>query len=197
MQSTLFPLIRKVHFFSAATIALLLCFYTMTAWFMEYGKFLPRSEHSETQRATLEIPAPGESEEEDAQDWALEAARELALPGRLGGVMRDGSGRWRADFNRVSGRIRLFAEVGAHDVELHRTRFGVVSASSRLHQLRGSADSVALFLWGLAVDVVSLILILFSLTGTYLWYVTDRDWLGFMLLFAGAAFVASSVAIFV
>jgi len=51
--------------------------------------------------------------------------------------------------------------------------------------------------WGLTVDAVSLILILFSLTGVYLWYVADRDWLGFMLLFAGAAFVSGTVAFFV
>ncbi len=196
MTSRLFPLIRKIHFFTAAAIAVLLVFYATSAWIMEYDEVFPFKKHTETEHVNLQQPAPAFENDQAARSWALAVARELDLPGRLSKVVHEGKRSLRADFNSPNRSVRLLVPTGSRKAELERTRYGIASAINRLHQFRGTNGSLVHFVWALLVDAVALIMILFSLSGIYLWYVADRDVLGFLLLITGAVFVGASVVFF-
>ena len=65
---------------------------------------------------------------------------------------------------------------------------------NQLHQLHGNEGWSRFWLWGLIVDVVSVSMILFALSGVYMWYVLKKDRrLGWIVLGARTLYVVGLV----
>lgn len=187
-RSRTFRAVRWLHAHVALALAGLLCVYAGSGLVVINKSWLPRGDARE-ERA---LPAaPGLTDEETAREQARELAAEHGLRGRLESVTASEDGGWRVRLARpgTTETLELPAEGPGRVVIV---RQGPVDTLNRLHQQDRYGGGFRFSAWALAVDVVSVAMVLFALSGAYLWWASRRDGVGWLLLVGSSAYALGS-----
>jgi hypothetical protein len=83
---------------------------------------------------------------------------------------------------------------GSANVEHFVEEAGFSGTLNRLHHFHGYDGGLQFWLWGFLVDVVSVSMIVFAVSGVYMWYVLKKDHtLGWIVLGASSLYVTGSL----
>ena len=192
----MYILIRTVHLFSGLILAAGLFMYGFTGFVISHQDWFPGGKSDKTtHKLSSEVAArmPAELSSEQGKDWQRQLAGELALRGRPGNRWAD-DGTWIFEYGRPGTNEKLRVRPGSAAVTLTVQSAGFAGIMNRLHHFHGYGGAPRYFLWGLFVDLASLAMIFFPLTGIYLWYQLKKDHrLGWLILGASTAYGAGSV----
>ena len=193
----MYRLVRTVHLYSGLVLAAGLFMYAFTGFVMSHQSWFPGGKsHKTTQdltSVTALTMAPGLSPEQ-AATWQERLGDELGLHGRPGNRQRDEDGSWIFEFNGPGTNEKLRLRPGHREVTLTVEAAGFAGIMNRLHHFHGYDGGGRFFVWGLFVDLASLAMILFPLTGIYLWFTLKQDRrLGWIILGASTLYGVGSI----
>ena len=194
----MYLLVRTVHLFSGLVLAGGLLMYAATGFVMAHQDWFPGGESEKTtERLTSEVAVrmgEGELGQEQAAHWQRQLAGELGLHGRPGNRWRSDDGSWTFEYSRPGTNEKLRVSPGDRSITLIVEAAGFAGIMNRLHHLRGYAGGPRFVLWGLFVDLASLAMIFFPLTGIYLWYTLKKDHrFGWLVLGSSTAYGVGSI----
>lgn len=193
----MYGLVRTVHLYAGLVLAAGLLMYGVTGFVIAHGDWFPGGEPVLTERRLTSDVAVRMNDEHDAESaipWQLAAADELGLRGRPGKRQPHDDGSWTFEYGRPGTVERLRLHPGSAEVALVEESTNLARLLNRLHHFHGYAGGGRFFLWGLFVDLASLAMILFPLTGIYLWWTLKRDHrLGALILGGSTAYTVGSL----
>ena len=186
-----YALIRRIHLYSALILAVFITMYFVTGiaivhqgWF---GKETPPVETTTTHTLDPDLRPT------DA-DFAPRLAERLDLPGRYSEVQPRGENRWFITYFRpglyheVTIEPDRTARVMRRDLALRQTLVG-------FHRLHGYHGNWFFILWAAMMDLVNVAMVVFGLTGIYMWWkLSKRHALGWLLLLASYGYTATIIA---
>ncbi len=191
----MYRFIREFHLWLSLALAVLLLMYAGTGVLMLHGTGLPdgktRREHAGELPATLVAPRAADAAQAEA--FVREVGHALELRGRGGPLRIAEDGSWSAQYRRPGTRETVTGHAGEQAVRIDVVRNGPVTTLDEIHEQRGYWGGPLYFAWALIVDLTSIGLVLFALSGVLLWWTLKRDWLGGVLLFGSVVGTVAGV----
>jgi hypothetical protein len=195
----IYKLIRRVHLYSALVLGAFLLLYAGTAFFIFTSDWYPDNE------AVTVVQGVGAFTPPTGSEWATnrEAARaveeqyrvQYGIHGRFQTFARHNDGRFDVVYRRPGAetRVRFFA--GSDSLNVITKKYGFNRLMNRVHNFRWYEGGPAYQIWALFMDLASLAMILYAVSGIWLWYtlkVHNRS-LGWIVLGSGALYTMGSI----
>jgi len=179
---------RKIHLFTGFILLAFVFMYFITGYPIIHHSWFPESKNEKTKWT-----APVESADIAADPYAYSdyLQEEFGLVGKVQPPANWEDGRWAFGYNspRVWQRAIVDTRVDSVAIEVtERDLAGVLIAFHRMHGYFGGWFYV---LWAFLYDVASFSMIIFAVTGVYMWYKLSRGWertLGWILGAGSLAF---------
>ena len=181
-------LLLALHRWSGVVLAAALLLYAGTGFVITHGSWFGSGRSSERRELALEARGL----EGDA--LGRRVGRELGLRGRPEPPRRAEDGGWELVWRRPGALERVRVDPEGARAEHVREREGPARTLAQLHQLHGWRGGLRHLAWAALLDGVALAMLLFPASGIWLWWRLRRDRLGWLLLGAGAAYAAGSLA---
>lgn len=185
----MYNLMRRVHLFSAFTLLVFILLYAVSGLVMEFPKLWPPDVAAPTTRsAPFNYAAlPGAPDSPASVAYVKDVC---GLHGKPSGVhLNKATGTCDYKFEGVHGidAARLLKD--ADHITITERPAGLLAALHRLHHLTGFVGGGVYPVWGVIFDLACAGLLLFAVSGVYLWHkLTRRHALGWILLAAGMGF---------
>jgi hypothetical protein len=187
----MYRVLRLVHLVSGASLLLFLLMYFVSGYVMIRGKWFGDPKPAVATR-TLELEPgalpPGAAPEEiRARLQSLAGARGKPAPPRQ---LKNGA--WAFNFFHPGHETLLTLAPGAGRLEITERTHGWQRILIGLHRLHGYGGGPFYNLWAFLMDLASFSMIVFAVTGVWMWFhLTRRRWPGYLILAAGAAYTLS------
>ena len=186
----MYDLIRKVHLYTAMILLTFVVMYFVSGYVLIHRDLMPEGK---TDKATVRLPL---STTQVASPNGLSGflQEKLGIRGKPAPPRQLEDGRVRFDYFRPGdySRVTVSAE-GDSVVHLHE-RYGARQTLIGMHRMHNYGGSIPYLLWVLSYDLASLALILFGLTGVYMWYKhTQNRKLGWILLAISYGYTAATI----
>jgi hypothetical protein len=166
-----YPLFRKIHGYSGLMLLLFVVMYFVTGLPIVHPGLLPASEpRVTTDRVGLSLEG-----EPTADELSRHVQEVTAFRGRAVSTVRDDDGRWQLAYERPGTSLRVEVGPDLATASVREEDRGLRGRVVELHRLHGFHGGIAFGLWGLLYDLVSVSMIVFALSGIYLWYRRTRD----------------------
>gem|GEM_PF-1610586 len=184
-------LMRRVHSYCGLALLFFIAMYAVSGAGIIHSSQLDLAPQIVTERVTLDVVGNPDG---------AELARYLA--GKFGAHSRGEptavreNGRWIVSFIEPGGVVRFDVEPNLRSASMERRKGSLVQKLVALHKVSGFEGGLAYTAWGALVDMVSLAMVLFTVTGVYLWFVSTRDRrLGYAVLVASWGFTLAACII--
>jgi hypothetical protein len=186
----MYQLVRRVHLFTGLGLLLFVLMYFFTGYVIIHGKWFGQSE-PKTSARTEPLEAPSGLSDEGMSHYLQER---FDLRGQPGAVNHRPDGSARFTFGRPGTAIEVVVAAGGRQVAITEKKFPFRGTANGFHRLRGYRGGPFYVAWAVLYDLASAALILFAITGIFLWYKsTARRWPGLVCLAASFGFTASMV----
>lgn len=178
--------IRKIHLFATLMLATFVFMYFATGLIMIFEETF--------QRRNISIEHFNEKIEGirsiDADSLVRWARVKYHLQGRS--FMNENKERIVVDFSHPgsTAKVRVLRSYDSVNVEVKKGNFNTVM--HQYHRLHGFEGGWNYFAWAVAYDLSAISMIVFSVTGLYLWYKTERRRLAGWLVFLGSTILTFS-----
>jgi hypothetical protein len=195
-----YRLVRTIHLYAALFLAAFVVMYAVTGFIMYRSSWFP-NHHKDTVRQVVFQwePLLGSGDNRAVFDYLesiqAQVGKDLGLEGRYEFSRKEKDGRFTLFYLRPGSQERVFFTPGMDSVEVSRRDYGFAQMMNRMHQFHGYKGGVLFWLWGFLLDLVSLSMILFGVSGVYLWYTlksTQRR-LGWALLGGSTLYAIGSI----
>jgi hypothetical protein len=186
--------LRTIHGVLALGLAALLALYTVSGWMI-----IHRVGGGEPAVRTVAAPAQAlGGAGEDAGRVRAAAARAAAHAG-LSGARVEGAtfadGAWRVKLTRVARSAEVTLTPGAAEARVDLRDATLGEGVKRLHRVNAKGASGGRLAWVVLIDVLSVALLAFALTGVWLFVRVKRDRrLGWALLGASSLYTLGGIA---
>ena len=130
----------------------------------------------------------------DSETFALWLQARVGLRGQPSLGQRQGNGEWVFYVERpgMNYKVLLSRDLTSANITGNKTNW--TAAMHGFHRLHGYRGGLLYLAWAFVYDLASLAMILFGITGVYMWYVrTKRRTLGWVLLAAGFAYTTGTI----
>lgn len=186
----MYDLIRRVHLYTAMTLLTFVVMYFVTGYVLIHRDLIPeRQSDKETVRlrlSTTHIVSP-----DDLSDHLQE---KLGIRGKPAPPRQLKDGRVRIDYFRPGDYSRVTVSAAGDSVVHLRERYDLRRTLIGMHRMHNYGGSILYLLWVLLYDLASMSLILFGLTGIYMWYkLTQNRKLGWVLLAISYGYTAATI----
>ncbi len=174
-----YTLLRKIHLYSGLILMTFVVMYFVTGYVMVHHDWFPHAEPVATTRTEpLEFAAV-----EDPKAYSLYLQQTFDLRGKRQEPRRGDDGSWRFRYFRpgtfheaVVAADGKSVTITSRDETAHATMVGY-------HRLHGYGGGWLYDVWAVLYDLASLSMILFAISGIYLWYrLTRRKLVGWIFL---------------
>ena len=109
-------------------------------------------------------------------------------------ILRQNEGRTQVSFRHPGTESQVLMTPDSDQVKVTIRRKNFVATLHQFHRLHGYHGGWNYTLWAIVYDLSSISMILFSLTGFYLWYKTERvRWPGWIIFTAFTAFTGFTI----
>jgi hypothetical protein len=189
----MYNLIRKIHLYCGLIILIFLMMYFVSGFMMVHRPwFLSPGPPPTTQAFPLQSTA-----NLDPDQLAANVKKQLSLTGRIQFPQSQPPGLTRFWVNRPGTMIRVDIPANEHQIHLSTQTTGLVGTLIMLHKVNGYDDQLLFDLYALFCDLAGASLILFALTGIYLWWKSTKNHtLGILCLTASIAYAAAMMLYF-
>ena len=122
--------------------------------------------------------------------------QDLGIDGRFSSSRKERDGSFALVFRGPGSEEKVFYNTKSDSVRITRRDYGFAQMMNRLHQFKGYRGGVVFILWAFLLDVVSVSLIFFAISGVYLWYTlkSNNRRLGWALLGGSTLYAIGSIA---
>ncbi|MEW6750888.1 MAG: PepSY-associated TM helix domain-containing protein [Candidatus Latescibacterota bacterium] len=209
--------LRRIHLYTGTAILVFLVMYFVTGYPMIHHRLLPDSDPEKTTRthalryrddrapqvfsvylretfdlgtpaAALPVSGPVLSEFSAYLQETFDLGGKRQEPARLG----DGS--WRFRYWRPGTAYEAVVSVRGDSVRITQSRDSLRRTLVGFHRLHRYGDGWLYSLWAFCYDLAGLSLILFAVTGVWMWYrMTRRHLLGWLLLGMSFAYAGATI----
>jgi hypothetical protein len=183
----MYTVIRKIHLYSGLIIVIFLMMYFVSGFIMVHRPwFTTPPPPPITRTATLQSTGG-----QTPQQIAAAVQKQLQLPGRIQFPQTQPDNLVRFWVNHPGTMTRVDVSTKGKRIDLTTQRVGLVGTLIMLHKVCGY-DAEPLFdAYAFFCDLAGVSMILFPITGIYLWWKTARNHLwGTLCLVASCAFAA-------
>lgn len=182
--------LRKVHQIAGLVVLAFLAMYVLSGMVLVHRSWFDESAPERTTRTVK----PEYSGEDTVEGWEAFLRDDLDLRGQVRSrrTQRDGG----LEITIARPGITHVAEISRDrtTVRITEERTSWPETAIAFHRLHGYGGAWAYTLWAAIYDLVSVALIVFALTGVYLWYkLTRRRWIGWLVLGVSCGYTVGSV----
>lgn len=190
-----YTVFRKIHLYASLIIAAFLLMYFVTGYVMIHTGWFPHRESGPAVvTSTHPVTSAGNAASPGSEAFAAYLQDALGFGGKFTGQEKTSDG-WKFTWFRPGVNIEAVVSEAGDAVtltETHQDFRGLVNGYHRMHQYDGP---LLYDLWTLLYDVASLSLIVFAITGVYLWWkFSKRKIWGVLCLIASWGFAAATIA---
>ena len=175
--------IRQIHLFAAFILTVFVLMYFLSGFVMIFE--FERKDISQI-KEIKEIPGiRGVS----GDNLAILIMDQFHVTGQY--QVRKADGRTVINFRHPGTESNVVILPGSDSVEVTTIKKNFVNTLHQFHRLHGYHGGMNYKAWAFAYDLTALSMILFAITGVYLWYKTEQNkWPGLILLTGFTVFVA-------
>lgn len=186
--------IRRLHLASALVLLAFVAMYFVTGYVMTRAPWFGKSKDESSERSVVLDPAAaGTPTNTQAYVEALQAT--LSIPGRHMTSRPQGASGWQYQFHKPDLATTVTVSPDGRTARVRELRPGWQRVMSGLHRVHGYHGGVRYVVWSVLYDLSSASMIVFALTGLWLWHgSTRRHGPGWAVLLAGAVFTTATVA---
>lgn len=174
-----YTLWRKIHLYAGLAVLAFVVMYFVTGYPMIHHKWFSNPEPVITKR-TESLAYRGPEEPGAFSDYLQET---FDLGGKPIQRVRLRDGSWRFRYSRPGTIHDLVVPPAGDSVSITTRRESVIATMVKFHRLKGYGGGKLYSVWALLYDLASFSLIVFAVTGIYLWYkLTKKKLLGWIFL---------------
>src|SRR4051794_1010930 len=180
--------VRKIHLYCGLIILAFLMMYFVSGYMMAHRPWFVTASPPPTPRtATLES-----ADALPAEQLAAEVKTQLGLAGRIQFPQKQPAGTTRFWVVRPGSMVRVDVPAGGRQIHVTTQRVGLVGTLVMLHKVNGYDDQLLFDAYAFFCDLAGLSMILFAVSGVYLWWkrAKHRAW-GVLCLAASCAYAAA------
>jgi hypothetical protein len=184
----LYRLIRKIHLFATLVLATFIFMYFVTGFIMIFEETFQRR-NLRVEKVKEKIDGIGSIEPDSLAEWSR---KKYHLHGRH--FIDENNESIAVDFSHPGtiASVRVLRSYDSVYFEVKKGNFNTVM--HQYHRLHGFAGGWTYFTWALTYDLSAISMIIFSITGIYLWYKTERRRLvGWMVFLASTLLTFSTI----
>ena len=186
----MYDLIRKIHLYSGLTLLAFVLMYFVSGYVMTHHDWFPGGDPRKTVREEPLASAPGA----DPEAYSALLQRQLGLSGKRQPPSRGKDGSWKFVYVRPGVTHEALVPASGDRVRITRSDQDTRGTLVGLHRLHGYGGGWLYDLWAVVYDLSSAAMVLFAVSGIYLWYkLTKRRLLGWVLLAVSFAFATGTV----
>jgi hypothetical protein len=186
----MYETIRKIHLYTGLTLLTFVVMYFITGYVLVHGDWFPGRD---PQKSVRSEPL-GRAEEKPPEAYSASLQEQFDLRGRRVPPQRLKDGRWRFRYVRPGTSYEALVSSAGDSVQITRSEERFRGTMVGFHRLHGYGGGWLYDLWAFAYDLASAAMVLFSLSGIYMWYrLTRRRWPGWIVLGLGFSYAAATV----
>ena len=184
----MFNRIRQIHLFAAFILTVFVLMYFITGFVMILEEYFPRKDNAVT-TVTKEIPgirtASGET-------LVTQVREHFEVRGQY--QVRQGKVRTVITFLHPGTEATVVVPNHSDSVTLTTKERNFVAAMHHFHRIHGYHGGWNYKVWAFVYDLSALSMMIFAITGVYLWYKTERiRWPGWLILAGFTLFIAFTI----
>lgn len=183
----MYRVIRQIHLYCGLVVGAFLMMYFVSGYIMVHRPWFLPAPSAPTVRTTTLAPIDQESIEQLAAD----AKKQLGLRGRIQFPQAQAAGLTRFWVLRPGVMARVDIPADGRTVKITTQRAGLVGTLIMLHKIAGYDDQLIFDVYAFFCDLAGVAMILFAISGVYLWWKRARNktW-GILCLAASCAYAA-------
>jgi hypothetical protein len=186
----MYDTIRRIHLYTGVGLLAFVVMYFVTGYVLIHGEWFPGGQPAKTTREEPLTSAPGASPEQ----FSAILQRQFGLNGKRQPPVRMKDGGWRFDYVRPGVTHEAVVSPAGGRLRITTSNFSTRQTLVGFHRLHGYGGGWVYDLWMVVYDLASASMIVFAVTGIYLWYkLTRRRLLGWTLLAVSFAFASGTV----
>jgi hypothetical protein len=186
----MYEVIRKVHLYTAMILLTFVLMYFISGYVLIHRDLMPEGE---TDKETVRLPL-STTHVASPNDLSGYLQETLEIHGKPAPPRQLKDGRVRFDYFRPGDYSRVTVSAEGDSVVHLRELYGARQTLIGMHRMHNYGGNILYQLWVLLYDLASLSLILFGLTGVYMWYkITRRRLVGWIVLAVGYGYAAAAI----
>ncbi|MEX2230832.1 MAG: PepSY-associated TM helix domain-containing protein [Cyclobacteriaceae bacterium] len=180
----MFNLIRRIHLFAAFILTVFVLMYFITGFIMIFEETFKRTDNSVTS-VVKEIPGI----QRHSGDTLIALLRSnFEINGQY--QIRKNNTQTVLDFRHPGTESQVIVRHGSDSVKVTTKKKNFISTMHQFHRLHGYHGGLNYLVWAFVYDLSALSMILFAITGVYLWYKTEHTkWPGWLIITAFTFFM--------
>jgi len=185
-----YTLLRKIHLYAGLVVMVFVIMYFVTGYPMIHGRWFPMPAIVATTR-TEQLLYTGPNE---PAAYAKYLQDTFDLRGKLTRQQRLDDGRWVFRYSRPGTTYAAVVAPTGDSVRITTLKENPIETMVTFHRLHGYDGGALYAVWAFLYDLSSFSLILFSVTGIYLWYkLTKKKLLGWIFLAISYGYASATV----
>jgi hypothetical protein len=186
----MYDFLRRVHLFTAFFLLVFVLMYFVTGLVLVHEEWASKTPPKKTSRSEW-ITFLGEPGSAAFQDYLEER---FELRGYRQKPKRHGDGSWTFSWSRPGTGYEVILTPDAKEATLTEIKYPARHVVVGLHRIHGYGHGPIYDVWAFFLDLSSVAVILFALTGIYLWFKTVKKRLaGWICLGIGSVFTAATI----
>ena len=186
----MYDTIRRIHLYTGVGLLAFVVMYFVTGYVLIHHDWFPASEPVKSIREAALTPATGASPEE----YSALLQRQFGLAGKRQPPVRMKDGGWKFQFVRPGVWHEAVVPPAGGTVNITTSHFSTRQMLVHFHRLHGYGGGWLYDLWMVMYDLASASMILFAVSGIYLWYkLTKRRLLGWVVLAVSFSFAIGTM----
>lgn len=189
-RAGIYSLFRKVHLYAGLALFTFVLMYFVTGYPIIHHDLMDNPDPVKSERPVTLAQPPGEPLPAYAE-WLQD---ELELPGKRAGARKLKDGRHRFEYWRPGTLHQVFVEADGVSATRVTRRDNLRATLVAFHRMHGYGGGWLYDVWVLCYDLASLSLILFAISGIWLWWrLTKRRLFGLVCLGLSWGFAAITI----
>jgi uncharacterized protein len=190
----MYTLIRKIHLYTGVILLVFVIMYFFTGIVMQHGEWFGKVDQKDRSIKTVEehtLNYTGDRSPEVMQAYLQE---QFNLRGKPNPPKVEADGSTRYAFLRPGFNANALVNAAGDHVTVTRVEHRFHNLMHGLHRTVGYNGGWLYWIWALMMDLTSIAMILFAITGIYMWYkLTRGNWLGWACLIVSFGYALSVI----
>jgi hypothetical protein len=186
----MYETIRKIHLYTGLSLLAFVAMYFVTGYVIIHEGWLPAGSLS---RSSYRAPL-SKGGEKPPEAYAVDLQEQFGLRGKRLPPQRLQDGRWRFRYVRPGVSYEAVVSAAGDSVQVTRSDEPLRRVLIGFHRLHGYGGGWLYDLWAFMYDLASAAMILFALSGIYMWYkLTRKRLLGWVILGLSFSYAAATL----
>ncbi len=185
-----YQVIRRIHLYTAFFLLSFVLMYFVTGYVMIHeGLVQDREPQKKTRKLALKYKGA-----KTPEAYAAHLEQTYGLEGKRQPPQKREDGSWEFEYFRPGTFYQAVISATGDSVRITESQEHLRRTLTGFHRMHGYGSGLVYDIWAVCYDLASLSLILFTLSGIYLWYkLTQRHLLGWLLLVLSFALAAATI----